>query len=126
MTVFQAGQRWAYAAPPQLEDSRILIGAIVEFEGGRTIVCCAVLAALDRDENGTLRRTTIPFLPMTSDALSRSVTSPDGTAALPEAFASNFAAWSADERGATYFTVPFEGSLDRMIAMQMAAIVEQA
>ncbi len=125
MSVFQAGQRWTYAAPLEITDSHILIGAIVEYEGGRRIVCCAVTGALDRAENGTLERITIPFLPMTVDALSQTVIALDGTAPLPDAFATHFTAWTEDARGASYFTVPFEGSLERMIALQMAAIVDQ-
>jgi hypothetical protein len=125
MTGFEAGQRWAYAAPPEIQDSRIVIGAIVEFEGGRRIACCAVTGALERGEEGKLARVTIPFLPLTLDALSGTVTEPDGTATLPEEFAGHLAAWSADPRGASYFTVPFEGSLERMIGLQMAAIIEQ-
>jgi hypothetical protein len=125
MTGFEAGQRWAYAAPPEIADSRILIGAIVEFEGGRRIACCAVTGAIERGADGTLERITIPFLPLTLDALAATVTETDGSAPLPDEFASHLATWSADPRGASYFTVPFEGSLERMIGLQMAAIVEQ-
>lgn len=122
---FEAGQSWTYAAPSGLSDSRILIGAIVEFAGGRQIACCIVTAAIERGADGTVRRVTIPFLPMTLDALSATVTEPDRTADIPGEFASHLDAWSTDPRGASYFTVPFEGSLERMIGLQMAAIVEQ-
>lgn len=125
MRRFEAGQQWAYAAPPEAAGSRILIGAIVEFEGGRRIACCAVTGAIERDAAGIVQRVTVPFLPITLDALSITVTEPDGTAHLPDEFADQFKAWGADPRGASYFTVPFEGSLDRMIALQMAAIVEK-
>lgn len=124
MTGFEAGQRWAYGAPPEFADGRIVIGAIVEFEGGCKIACCAVTGALERGSGGALERVTIPFLPLTLDALARTVTEPDGTAPLPDEFASHLADWSADPRGASYFTVPFEGSLERMIGLQMAAIIE--
>ena len=122
---FEAGQRWAYKAPPELEDSRILIGAIVEFEGGRRIACCSVSQALEKRSDGSFGHVTIPFLPITVEALADTVTALDGAAPLPDAFAAHFSAWSSDARGATYFTVPFEGSLDRMIGLQMAAIVDK-
>lgn len=125
MRRFEAGQRWTLAAPSELADARILIGAIVEFPGGRRIACCAVTGAIERSAAGTVQRVTIPFLPMTFEALSNTVTEPDGAAHLPDEFASHLSAWSADARGASYFTVPFEGSLERMIARQMAAIVDQ-
>lgn len=122
---FAAGQQWAYAAPPEIADSRLVIGAIVEFEGGRRIACCAITRALERRADGTVDRVTIPFLPITVEALSRTVTTLDGTAPLPEAFVGHLQAWSEDSRGASYFTVPFEGSMERLIGLQMAAIVEQ-
>lgn len=122
---FAAGQQWAYAAPSEIADSRLVIGAIVEFAGGRCIACCAITGALERREDGAIDRVTIPFLPITVEALSRTVTTPDGMAPVPETFAGLFQAWSEDPRGASYFTVPFEGSMERMIGLQMAAIVEQ-
>ena len=122
---FAAGQQWAYAAPPELSDSRIHIGAIVEFEGGRRIACCSVSHAIEKRSDGSLERVTIPFLPITLEALAQTVTALDGVAALPDEFGKHLAAWSNDARGATYFTVPFEGSLDRMIGLQMASIIEQ-
>ena len=122
---YAAGQQWAYAAPPEIADSRLVIGAIVEFEGGRRIACCAVTGALERLPDGSTERVDIAFLPITVEALSQSVTALDGTASPPEAFADQLQAWSDDPRGASYFTVPFEGSLERMIGLQMAAIVAQ-
>ncbi len=122
---FEAGQSWAYAAPPEIEDSRIVIGAIVDFEGGRRVACCAVTGALQRGAHGEPERVTIPFVPILLEALAQSVTHHDGTGQLPDDFAVHLAAWQDDPRGATYFTVPFEGSLERMIALQMAALVEQ-
>ena len=122
---FEAGQQWAYAAAPGLEDSRILIGAILDYDGGQRIACCAVLAGIERGADGEPERVTIPFLPLTLDALARSVTELDGTAELPDAFAGQLQAWLDDPRGASYFTVPFEGSLERLIGQQMTAIVGQ-
>lgn len=122
---FQAGQAWAYATPPEIADSRIVIGAIVEFGGGRIIACCAVTSALQSGADGAPERTTIPFLPMSRDALALTATRLDGTADLPDDFAVELERWRTDPRGASYFTVPFEGSLERMIALQMAALVEK-
>ena len=121
---FEAGQQWTYRAPADIADSRIIIGAMVEFEGGRRIACCAVTGALQKGPDGNPERATIPFLPMAVEALGETVVALDGAADPPDDFAGHLAAWQSDPRGATYFTVPFEGSLERMIALQMAALVD--
>lgn len=126
MTTFEAGQRWSYAAPADNAGSRIIIGAILEFAGGRRIAGCTVTGALQKASDGTVDHVTIPFLPMTLEALAETVLTLDGTGQLPDNFAAELDAWQHDARGATYFTVPFEGSLERMIARQMAAIIEQS
>lgn len=126
MIDFAAGQCWSYSAPPEISDSRIVIGAILEFTGGRRIAGCAVTGALQRRPDGTIEQATIPFLPLTLEALAETVLQRDGTGELPDDFAAALEAWQQDPRGLTYFTVPFEGSLERMIARQMAAIVEQS
>ncbi len=120
---FEAGQQWRYRSTPEADPSRLVVGALVEFESGRWIVCCAVIGALAPGEGGATARVTVPFIPMTLEALAETVLALDGTADLPLEFASALAAWQSDPRGTTYFTVPFEGSLERMIARQMAAIV---
>lgn len=122
---FKAGQQWAYAAPAEIAHSRIVIGGIVTFAAGQQIACCAVTHALQRQPDGRLDEVTIPFLPLTVDALGQTVTDADGIADVPEAFAAHFAEWTDDPRGFTYFTVPFQGSLDGLIAAQMAALVER-
>ncbi|MGD9802195.1 MAG: hypothetical protein AB7E81_16075 [Hyphomicrobiaceae bacterium] len=122
---FAAGQQWAYAAPPEIPDSRIVIGAILEFGGGRVIACCTVTAALQSGAGGAAERIAIPFLPMSREALAQTVTQLDGTGVLPAAFADELESWSNDPRGVSYFTVPFEGSLERMIALQMASLVDK-
>jgi hypothetical protein len=122
---FEPGQQWAYAAPPEIADSRIVIGAILEFESGAVITCCAVTNALQGGAERTSERTTIPFLPMSREALAQTVTVLDGIGTLPDGFAAELESWRNDARGASYFTVPFEGSLERMIALQMAALVEK-
>ena len=84
--------------------------------------CCSVVGALQQRPDGSLERVTIPFLPMTVDALERTVLALQGEAPVAPAFAAHFTNWHDDERGLSFFTVPFEGSLDRMIALQMAEI----
>lgn len=123
---FEAGQRWSYRGPADVTHSRILIGAILEFAGGRRIAGCAVTGALQRRSDGTIDHVTIAFLPLTLEALAQTVLHPDGIADLPDDFTVELANWQHDPRGLTYFTVPFEGSLERLIARQMAAIVKQS
>ncbi|MEZ5853332.1 MAG: hypothetical protein R3D67_00760 [Hyphomicrobiaceae bacterium] len=120
---FQAGQKWRYHAPAEIADSRLIIGALMDFPGGQQIACCAVTGALQRREDGSIERALIPFLPMTIEALAGTVSAPDGAGEVPEEFAAQLQAWSEDTRGLSYFTVPFEGSLERLIGQQMAAIV---
>jgi len=126
MTQFAAGQSWTYRTPEGFESSRMLIGAIASFDGNRTLICAAVIHAPRRHADGHLEPTTIPFLPMTDAAFHASVVALDGTADLPESFAAKLEAWSTDPKGLTAFTVPFDGSLDRMIARQMADIAAQS
>jgi hypothetical protein len=121
--VFAAGQQWSYRAPAGFDASRLVIGAIAEFAEGRRVACCAVWGAPAAEPDGRLRATTIPFLPLSLDALTRTVVAPDGEGELPEAFVSAFEAWRDDPRGLAVFTVPFDGQLDQLIARQMAEIV---
>jgi hypothetical protein len=119
---FAAGQCWTYRAPRGFETSRLLIGAIASFDGHRNIVCSAVVHAPRRHADGHIEVVTIPFLPMTDAAFQASVVALEGTADLPEGFAEKLEEWSNDPKGLTAFTVPFEGFLDQMIALQMAEI----
>jgi hypothetical protein len=121
-----AGQSWTYRAPEGFEASRLIIGAIVTFDGKRSIVCCSVLNAPRKRPDGIVETVTIPFLPMTEPAFRASVKDLDGVGELPELFAGKLQEWSDDPRGLTTFTVPFEGYLDRMIALQMAEIASQS
>ena len=123
MTNFAVGQMWSYRASAGLEDSRLIIGARREFAAGEAIACCTVVGALQQRPDGSRERVTIPFLPMTVAALERTVLAPDGEGSVAPAFNNHFSSWHDDERGLSFFTVPFEGSLDRMIALQMADIV---
>ena len=84
---FQAGQVWSYVAPQGFEDSRVLIGAIVSFEDGERVVCCAVEGAPQKLGDGRLGRMTIPFLPMAEQAFARTVVGLDGQGLAPPAFA---------------------------------------
>jgi hypothetical protein len=123
---FHAGQCWTYRAPHGFESSRLLIGAIATFDGHRNIVCSAVIHAPRRHADGHIEMVTIPFLPMTDAAFHASVVALEGTADLPESFAEKLEEWSNDPKGLTAFTVPFEGFLDQMIALQMAEIAGQS
>lgn len=126
MTDLSAGQRWTYPAPEGFEASRIVIGAILSFEDGERIICCAVWGAPRRLPCGDVDRVVIPFLPMSEPAFRATVGSPDGDGDLPDGFASALDDWADDPRGLTTFTVPFDGFLDRLIAFQMAAIIGQS
>lgn len=119
---YAPGQAWTYRVVEPWQASRIVIGALVSFESG-DIVCCAVTRAPARRPDGEAEETTIPFLPLSAAAFAATVVDPAGEADLPEGFASGLAEWQADPRGLTVFTVPFDGSLDRLIARQMASIV---
>jgi len=118
-----AGQRWRYNTPPGFESSRIVVGALITFSEHEPVVCCAVEHAAQRMPTGTLDRVTIPFLPMTQSAFLDTVTSQDGVGAVPEAFARHYASWREDLRGLSYFTVPFPGFMDKMIALQMQQLI---
>ncbi len=122
---FAAGQCWHYHAPQGFEASRIVIGAIASFSDGNRILCCSVSDAPERQPDGSFAPVTIPFLAISEAAFAQSVTACDEAdgSELADGFADGLKAWQDDERGLTCFTVPFEGQLDRMIAMQMAAIV---
>jgi hypothetical protein len=122
-TELAAGQSWTYRAPAGFEASRMLIGAIVTFPDSARIVCCMVSGAPRRLPDGTVDTVTIPFLPMTEPAFRASAVAPDGAAAVDEGFVMALEAWQEDVRGLSAFSVPFEGFLDRMIGLQMAAIV---
>lgn len=118
-----AGQRWTYNAPEGFEPSRIIIGAVLTFAEHEPVVCCTVTGAPQRLADGSLEAVTIPFIPITESAFRATVIERDGDSpAIPE-FAPAFAGWRGDQRGLSFFTVPFEGFLDRMIALQMAAIL---
>ncbi len=123
-STFAAGQRWRYRAPAGFETSRIVIGAIISFEGHDPVICCMVTEAPQRGPDGEPCRVAIPFIPMARAAFEATIAGEDGTQSVSEAFRTSYEHWKADARGLSYFTVPFEGSLARMIAMQMAALVE--
>lgn len=122
---FKAGQCWSYAAPEGFENSRILIGAIASFSQDMSILCCAVTAAPERQQDGSLAPVAIPFLAFSEEAFRATVTSRDDDclASLPDEFAAALDAWQNDPEGLACFTVPFDGRLDLLIARQMAAIV---
>ena len=119
-----AGQRWLYATPAGFETSRIVIGAVVTFAEHEPVVCCIVEQAAQRTPTGGIERVTIPFLPMTQSAFQQTVSGADGTAEVPEVFTRHYASWREDARGLSYFTVPFFGFLDKMIAHQMQEMIK--
>lgn len=121
--MYETNQQWAYAAPPGYEASRIVIGAIVSWDKNERVICASVTGAPRREPNGGIAAVTIPFLPMTEAAFSKTVTELDGRADPAAGFASAFTEWSNDQRGLSVFTVQFDGFLDRFIARQMAEIV---
>lgn len=120
---FAAGQRWTYRAPAGFEASRIVIGAVVTFGNSEQVVCVAVSGAPKRSTDGGLEAVVIPFLPLSLDAFAATVVEQDGSDLPPPSFATEMDAWVADPRGLSTFSVPFEGSLETLIARQMAQIV---
>lgn len=120
---YATGQLWTYKAPEGFENSRIVIGAVATCTDDSRIICFSVSNA---PANGSRSETTtIPFIPMREDAFAKTVKELVGEGEPPESFSVNLTSWSEDARGLSVFTVPFEGFLDRMIALQMAAIVGQ-
>ena len=118
---FVAGQRWIYRAAPGLDGSRLILGAILTFEGGR-IYCCSITHAGRQLADGGLERVHIAFLPLTEAALLDTVIALDGTGNLPPSFAARLQDWTDDPRGMSTFTVPFDGYLDHLISLQVETI----
>lgn len=125
------GQVWAYAprdhatAADAAPASEIVVAAVVAFKNHDTVICCSVRGALQRQPDGTVKRADIPFLPLTEPAFRQTITTliaANGSAVA--GFQSGFDTWSKDPRGLSVFTVPFGGSLEKMIARQMQAIVQ--
>ncbi len=120
---FAAGQEWSYKAPTGFETSRIVIGAVATCGDGNHIICFSVYKAPRHSPSGDVDVVTIPFVPMSEKAFAETVRELTGEADPPDDFSDALKAWSEDPRGLSIFTVPFEGVIDRMIALQMAAIV---
>lgn len=123
---YAAGQRWTYRAPEGFEASRIVIGAVVSFGEGERVVCAAVAGAPTRGPDGIVQPATIPFLPFSEAAFAATVVGTDGHDVPPPEFQSALQSWMSDPRGLSTFTVAFEGSLSRLIALQMAKIAAGA
>ena len=120
---FAVGQCWTYRAPPGFEHSRLVIGAIVTHHASPDVVCVSVLNAPQRQPDASIIAITVPFLPLSVEAMRHTVTALAATDARPaEAFRAAYEAWRSDPRGLSYFSVPFEGFLDQLVARQMAAI----
>jgi hypothetical protein len=110
--MFAAGQRWTYRAPAGFEASRIVIGAVVQFGAHESVVCVAVAGAARQQSDGTAQPANIAFLPFSSTAFAQTVLSLE------------LEAWAGDKRGMTLFTVPLDGTVDKLLARQMAEIVQ--
>lgn len=121
--VLAAGQSWRLRSHDFEGEPRLVIGAILAFESSERVVCVSLIdaAPIAPAPDGSQR--TITFLPLSEAAFRDSVTEVDGTGEPAEGFAAEFEIWRADPRGLSVFTVPFDGSLDRLIARQMEAIV---
>lgn len=124
MIMLSAGQRWTYRPPEGFEASRIVIGAIITFDGHERIVCVMVTGAPQVAPDRSIRTVTIPFIPLSEQAFRASIAGPDGTAPVSAHFRKGYDDWKVDARGFSYFTVPFEGFLDRLIRRQLAELVE--
>lgn len=122
MTELAAGGTWTTRGIEGLEPPVLVIGALVRGEAG-AIACCAVWRAGVRGADGVWTTGTVPFLPLSEAALMASVLSPLAPVAVPDEFLPAFEAWRADPKGLSVYTIPFEGTLDGLIARQMAAIV---
>lgn len=120
----KAGQSW-HCRGSSRGRALIVIGAVVEIEGRPAVACCSVTAAAGTAADGSGPNETIPFLPLTIEALAGSVgeLAGDADGAVAAGFLAAFQAWQADPRGLSVFNVPYDGSLDRLIARQMASIV---
>lgn len=120
---FAVGQCWTTRDLPPTGRWGLIIGAIAVFEGGRRIICCSVepdaASAADGGE-------AIAFLPLSEEAFAATIATRTVDREPIAGFAGELAAWQCDPRGGRYFTVPFDGSLERTIARQMAAIVGQS
>jgi hypothetical protein len=113
-----AGQSWKYRAPQGYEDSRIVVGAIVHFEKGESVVCCSV-HNVPRKVNGSSSETiTLPFLPLTESAFRSSISEKDGVGELAGSFAQRLLTWAEDANGMVAFKVPFSGNLEQMVELQ--------
>ena len=121
--MFAAGQSWRLRSHDLEGQPRLVIGAILAFENSERIVCVSMIAAASAAPAPDEGERTIAFLPLSEAAFRDSVTEVDGTREPAEGFAAEFEVWRADPRGLSVFTVPFDGSLDRLIARQMEAIV---
>jgi hypothetical protein len=117
------GQQWTCRAP-EATHARLVIGAILAFEGAERIVCVSVAGAVQADHERGAAAVAVPFVPMGESAFADSVAALEGSGDVGDEFLEQFDRWYHGEKGLTYFTVPFEGSLDRMIATQMAVIVQ--
>lgn len=117
-------QSWTYRAPNGFENSRLVIGAILSCADQGRIVCFSAHGVPGRDANGSPAAVTIPFLPMTEEAFMATALAEDGCGDPAPGFSPALNIWSQDPQGLSVFTVHFDGHLDRLIARQMAELIE--
>ncbi len=120
-----AGQRWRFQSLDSDVTLRLVIGAILGFEAAERVICVSMVAGDGTAPIPYARTRTIAFLPLCETAFRATVTEIDGMGEPAEGFAAEFEIWRSDPRGLTVFTVPFDGSVDRLIARQMEAIVRE-
>lgn len=120
-----AGQSWRFRSHDGETASRLVIGAILAFETAERVVCVSMITPEQAATEPEERPGTIAFLPLSEAAFRATVTEIDGTGEPADGFSAEFEIWRGDPRGLSVFTVPFDGSLDRLIARQMEAIVSE-
>lgn len=115
---YTVGQSWTYPVPKGFESSRIVVGAI-EGDGERTIVCVAVTDVPVPHPDGGIGRTTISFMPFTSQALDATVIGQKGDLAIPEGFEEAHDEWLEDPEGQRCFDVPFPVILSKLFQQML-------
>ena len=114
------GQQWIYHAPKNLEQTRMVIGAIATCGQQGRVICCSIITNEPMSPD-----VTVPFLPMTEAAFLESVIKPDGMGNPADGFAATLENWKSDPRGLSVFTVPYKGDLKRLIKDQVEAVSAQ-
>ena len=115
---YAIGQSWTYPVPEGFESSRIVVGAI-EGEGEQTIICVSVTDVPVPHPDGGIGRTTIAFMPFTSQALDATVIGQDGDLTVPDGFEEAHGEWLEDPEGQRCFDVPFPVILSKLFQQML-------